>query len=606
MNILLYLIILPIIAGFLCLLVPQKIKRIVEEISLIFSLIIFALTILLFFQKPLAWFYRENLLLQLDNLSSFILIAIGLFGFLISLYSIKYMEGTGRLREYYAYILWTIGASCGVVLANNLILLLIFWGFLGLTLYLLIGINGPNASNAAKKTFIIVGGSDSLMLLGILLIWLRVSPQMSIFSLSMDRINIPLFGGVAIVAYFCLAIAAFTKAGAMPFHTWIPDMAHVSLVSVTAFLPASLDKLLGIYLLVRISTSLFIMNYAMNLILLIVGSITIIAAVMMAMIQSNLKKLLAYSTISQVGYMVIGIGTGNPIGIAGGLFHMLNHTIYKSCLFLCGGAVEQRAKTANLNKLGGLALFMPITFITFLIAAFSISGVPPFNGFFSKWMIYQGIIELGKNGDKMWIIWLVAAMFGSALTLAYFMKLIHAIFLGETSERIKKIEIKKDVHWTMWLPMVVLSGLCIIFGVFAYPTALSKFIIPSVSDFSFTGFWQPGLATLLIIIGIIIGLIIYLIGRVKGVREATPFIGGEAIHEESRVTGVDFYQTIQEMSLFKGIYKKAEEKVFDIYDQGRNLIFFFIEGLKKSHTGILTTYLVWIFTGLIILLLVVK
>ncbi|GAG46575.1 unnamed protein product, partial [marine sediment metagenome] len=235
-------------------------------------------------------------------------------------------------------------------------------------------------------------------------------------------------------------------------------------IPVTAFLPASLDKLLGIYLLARIAMNLFVMNKAMGTVLLVVGAITIIAAVMMALIQHDLKRLLGYHAVSQVGYMLLGIGTGNPIGIAGGLFHMLNHAIYKSCLFLCGGAVEQKTGTTNLDKLGGLAKVMPITFVTCLVGALSISGVPPFNGFVSKWMVYQGVIELGRQGDKLWIIWLTAAMFGSALTLASFMKLIHATFLGQRANN-QASKRTNEVHWTMWLPMVILSGLCIIFGV---------------------------------------------------------------------------------------------------------------------------------------------
>ena len=352
----------------------------------------------------------------------------------------------------------------------------------------------------------------------------------------------------------------------------------------------------------------------MGTVLLVVGAITIIAAVMMALIQHDLKRLLGYHAVSQVGYMLLGIGTGTPIGIAGGLFHMLNHAIYKSCLFLCGGAVEHKTGTTNLDKLGGLARVMPITFVTCLVGALAISGVPPFNGFVSKWMVYQGVIELGRQGDKLWIIWLVAAMFGSALTLASFMKLIHATFLGQkhvgatfmASEEAGSMNRtptfkRHEVPWTMWLPMVVLSGLCIIFGVFAYRTALSKFILPAVPNVSFIGFWQPGLVMFLIILGLIIGGIIYLLGRPRAVREDTPFMGGEIIPEEHRVTGVDFYQTIQEMTLFKAIYKKTEAKLFDIYDQGRRGVFFFTKKLQALHSGILPLYLIWCLLGMVIL-----
>jgi formate hydrogenlyase subunit 3/multisubunit Na+/H+ antiporter MnhD subunit len=466
-------------------------------------------------------------------------------------------------------------------------------------------LGGPQASLAAKKTFLIVGGSDAIMLLGVILIWFKIGSIESgtIFSLPMDKINIPLGDGIAILAFFCLAIAAFAKAGVMPFHSWIPDCAEKAPIPVTAFLPASVDKLLGIYLLARICLNLFVMSSSMGIVLLFVGSFTIIAAVMMAIIQDDLKRLLSYCAISQVGYMVLGIGTGNPIGIAGGLFHMLNHAIYKSCLFLGGGAVESKTATTDLDKLGGLARFMPVTFLTFLIAALSVSGVPPFSGFVSKWMLYQGIIEVGKNGDKLWIIWLVAAMFGSALTLASFIKLIHATFLGQQRDE-RTIKDKKEVHWIMWLPMVILAGLCLLFGIFPYHIPLKNFIMPIVPGVVFVGFWQSDLATLLIIIGLIIGGIIYLLGRPRGVREDAPFMGGEFISEEDRVTGVDFYQNIKDMEPLKTVYHKAEMKIFDIYEQGKNLVLFLSGKIKEIHSGVLTVYISWILMGFIILILV--
>ncbi|MCK4261865.1 hypothetical protein KAX00_02035 [bacterium] len=601
-SLLLYPIILPIAAGFLCLVAHRKLR---EWIAVFASLATFVLTIYLFAERSSLSTTCLLSTIRLDNLSAFILLAIGLFGFLIALYSLRYMAGKNRLREYYTYLLWTIGASCGAVLANNLVLLLVFWGFLGLTLYLLIGIGGPQASPAAKKTFIIIGGSDALMLLGIILIWLKVSPEGSIFSLLMDRMSIPLVGGVAVGAYLCLAVAAFAKAGAMPFHTWIPDMAETAPVSVTAFLPASLDKLLGIYLLARISMHLFVMNQAMGLVLLIVGAVTIIAAVMMALVQHDMKRLLSYHAVSQVGYMVLGIGTGNPVGIAGGIFHMLNHAIYKACLFLCGGSVEHRAGTTDLDRLGGLAKVMPITFFTCVIGALSISGIPPLNGFVSKWMIYQGVIELGNKGggigSRLWVIWLVAAMFGSALTLASFMKLIHATFLGVASKKQKRI---MEVSWTMWLPMVVLAGLCVVFGVFAFRLPLRYLIQSAVPGVSFIGIWWAGRATLLIGIGILIGAIIYWLGNLKSLREDTPYVGGEVLPSESRVTGVDFYGTVKDFKVLKSIYKKAERKFFDIYDQGGKLTFFFTRRLQSLHSGLLPAYLLWCLVGMLILFFV--
>jgi len=537
-------------------------------------------------------------LFKLDSLNGFVVLAIGLFFVLNIIYSSKFMKGKQYLGQYYSNVILTAIASVGAVLSNNLILLLIFWGFLGLTLYLLINMGGDNTSAVAKKTFIIVGGSDMLMLLGIGIIYNLAG------TLQMDKIRLELNNGLVVLAYLCIAIASFAKAGAMPFHTWIPDCAEHAPVPVVAYLPASLDKLLGIYLLARISLNVFIMNEAMNIFLMLIGAFTIIAAVMMALVQHNMKRLLGYHAVSQVGYMVLGIASGTAIGIAGGIFHMLNNSIYKQALFLVSGNVEQKIGTTDLDKLGGLSKIMPFTYISCLIASLSISGVPPFNGFVSKWMVYQGLItayQVSAGNYRVFILMaLVAAMFGSGLTLASFMKLLHATFLGQrpngpTAQR------PNEVSWQMWLPPILLAIICVIFGIFANQIPLKYFILPAVKGVTFIGSWNAGVSTLLIIIGLILGILIF---RLKGlrplIRQDTAFVGGEALElRETRVTGTEFYNTIKELGLLGTIYKKAEEGVFDIYNLGKKLIFSISGALQYLHNGILPTYMVWCLLGMI-------
>jgi len=590
-------IILPLIVGTLCLVIPRKVARLREASAIITSLVIFGMACAIFAAKPSTWLWKGSPILMADNLSSYILLAIGFFGVLISLYSISFMRGRIRLNQYYGFLLWTLGAALGVALANNLILLLVFWGFLGLTLYLLINLGGGLATQAAKKTLIIVGGSDCLMILGIGIIWYLTS------SFRMDQIHISLLGGLPVLAYLALAIGSFAKAGAMPLHSWIPDTAETAPITVTAFLPGALDKILGLYLLARISLHLFVMNKSMGLLLMVVGSVTIIGAVMMALIQQDLKRLIAYLAISGAGYMILGIGTGVPVGIQGGLFYMLCSAIWSSCLFLCVGGVEHRMKTLEIGRLGGLVRVMPVTFVTCTVAALAISGIPPLSGFVSKWMVYQGLIEVGRAGDRLWIIWLVAAMFGSALTLASIVKLVHATFLGQPSVEMKEVVGKaKEIGLCMVVPVALLAALCIIFGVFAYQIPLKFLIYPSVGEVpAFLGFWSPTLATWLIIIGIVIGLLIYLLGNIKGVREDAPYIGGEVVEPEMAISGVDFYQTIRDIGLLKGIYRRAEERVFDIYDQGRRLTFFITNKLRHLHSGLLPAYLVWCLVGMLVL-----
>ncbi|MFC1667129.1 NADH-quinone oxidoreductase subunit L [Candidatus Omnitrophota bacterium] len=523
------------------------------------------------------------------------MLGIGFFGALVTLYSLRFMASYKQFRSYYANIIWTIGFSILAAVSNSVIVLLVAWGFLGFTLFMLINAGGPAAAGISKKTFIIIGGSDSLMILGFAIAWLITG------SLTLSSIKITVDNPLSFWAFLLIATGALAKAGAMPFHTWIPDTAKEAPIPVTAFLPASLDKLLGIYLLARLVLNLFILDSFCYALLMVVGAVTIVAAVMMALVQHDFKKLLGYHAVSQVGYMVLGLGTGSIIGIAGGLFHMVNHAIYKCCLFLSGGNVEYKTKTSKLDSLGGLAKIMPVTFVTTLVASFAISGVPPFNGFFSKWMVYQGLIEKGSSdGGVLWIFCIVAAMFGSGLTLASFIKLIHAIFLGKSKEEKPS---RNEVSWSMWLPPLILAGLCIVFGVFAYLVPLKHIIVPALpDDLRLIGIWPSLKATLFLVVGLGVGLLIYLLGNFKGIRQTGAYIGGEDLEEDMRLSGTEFYNTIKELPLIKGFYEKAERKAFDIYEQGKKAVFFFIRIFQYLHNGVLPTYLVWCLLGMMIFL----
>jgi NADH:ubiquinone oxidoreductase subunit 5 (subunit L)/multisubunit Na+/H+ antiporter MnhA subunit len=297
--------------------------------------------------------------------------------------------------------------------------------------------------------------------------------------------------------------------------------------------------------------------------------------------------------------MVLCIGTGNPIGFSGGLFHMLNNAIYKSCLFFSGGGVEKRAGTTELERLGGLAKEMPVTFLTFMTASLAISGIPPLNGFVSKWMVYQGIIETAKTGGRLWIIWLLSAMFGSALTLASFMKLIHAVFLGQPDKARAKGYAGRT-NWFMLIPQIALAILCVIFGIFAGSLPLRYLIFPCLkTEVIFTGVWDSAAAAMLLLGGIILGLLIYLLAGIK-IRSTDTFVGGETAKDfpDMRVSGTQFYDTIKDIKFLRGVYILAEKKAFDIYEQAKNAVFAAGGFLRYLHNGVLPTYLVWTLLGM--------
>ena len=595
-NFLAYVVFVPIAVGIFCLFIPERLKMLTRLLSIITAFVIFAASVRIFIFKPMYWPPVQAPVFLVDNLSALAGIGISFFAALIALYSFKFIEKD--TSKYFGYFLITLGSSLGAVFANNFIALLIFWGILAALLYLLVNIKGTEGSSAAaKKSMIIIGGTDALMVFGIGLIWKLTG------TFAMDEIHVALNGFLSYAAFLTLAIASFAKAGVIPFHSWLPDVAQAAEAPVTAYLPASLDKLLGIYLLARTALNLFVMNNISNMLLLILGSLTIIYAVGIALVQHDLKRLLGYHAVSQVGYMVVGIGTANPIGIAGGLFHMVNHALYKSCLFLSAGAVEKRARTTDLSKLGGLAKYMPVTFICFLIASLSISGIPPFNGFVSKWMIYQGIIELGSNKNPLWILWLVSAMFGSALTIASFMKLLHAVFLGRPSKEEKNI---KEVGISMSLPMIILAVICVVFGVFAFSIPLSLLIIPAIGKdaLSYSGIWNPSLATGLILAGILLGILIYRLLIPKRVRSVSQFVGGEDAQTLERVTGAEFYDTVKDIKILGAVYDKEETGELDIYDGGKKLVSLVTEFLQRLHNGVLPTYLVWCLLGMIAMFII--
>ena len=625
---LLFIIAIPFIGALFSLIFPKK-RGWREAVSFLTSLYTFILAIKVFqgsnftLKFPISYFLSFHFDLKVSPLSSALVLFVALFGFLIILYSFFYYFGKEREREYYAYLLGVIGSTIGALFSDNIFLFLFFWGLLLLLLYALSSLGSLTSANRALT---IVGSADLLLLLG--LVMLSFISGHSNFS---EIHLLSLKNGLNLLVFFLIFASALAKAGAFPFHSWIPEISEDVPVTVMAILPASLDKLLGIYLLFRLVTEFFSISpgSGVSTVVMFIGALTIIGGVLLALLQHDFKRLLSFHAISQVGYMVLGIGTGVPLAIAGGLFHMINNSIYKSSLFLSSGNVEKQTGTSKLENLGGLGKYMPITFATFLITAFAISGVPPFNGFFSKWMIYQGLVELGKEGIRTWIIWLVAAMFGSALTLASFIKLTHSVFLGRPAMEKKRTE----VPWPMWVPPVVLALLCVIFGVFAYPIPLNSFILPVVHlppPEEWIGWWQPLLSTWLIICGLFLGIIFYLFSKVSSYRVTESYIGGEELTEDMRLPGTHFYYTFEELKGFNQILKLLKGKIVDFYsyvmDLGKffyRVIYVFLDrlidygwrgitailrligkGISILHTGILPTYITWALFGILIILLI--
>jgi formate hydrogenlyase subunit 3/multisubunit Na+/H+ antiporter MnhD subunit len=535
-----------------------------------------------------------------------------LFGFCVILYSLTYWRAGAERPRFYAYAQWAVAGASVALCSRHLLVFLFAWELVTVMLYLLIGLGGPKARAGAAKTFSILGFSDMALILGIAgLFALGGAEYLDIDALQATG-GIPLYGGLRVGIYLLFLIAALAKAGAFPLHTWIPAAAEHAPAPTMALLPAALDKLLGIVLLARVSLGFFELNFGLQLLLMLIGVVTIMAAVMMAMVQHELKRLLSFHAVSQVGYMVLGIGTGVPVGIVGGLFHMVNHAIYKSLLFLSGGAPESQTGTLELDDLGGLAAAMPLTAASFTIGALAISGVPPLNGFVSKWMVYQGVIE---GGSYLMPVLLAGAVLGSGLTLASFVKAMHSVFFGEPSPAIAGKEIR-EVRWNMLLPFGVLAGLCIALGLGGGYVA-EGILTAGLEEFTGepvamaagavlpfrAGFWGPIGAVVLLLVALGLGLLFYGLGRAMKVRRVRSFVAGEVdLPAPTQVSGTGFYLTVRDLPFIRGLYSDAEKEAFDVYRVGGQLGAAVVSGLRELHTGVLEVYVTWVVVGVAVVI----
>ncbi len=603
-------ILVPAGAAILVFLLPRGARVLREVLAVAGSIAMFAIAVALFGARPLE--FRKPWLgggvdfeLRLDNFSAFILAALAAFLVLVVLYSTSKMRSSPRAKEFQAYLLLTGALAAGAVLADNFVPLLFFWEGLLVTLYGMITIGGkPNSPRTATKSLLISGFCDFCLILGIGLIWSLTG------TLTMSEVSVAPHG-LAAAAFILMVVGAAGKAGAMPFHTWIPDAATDAPVSFMALLPGAFEKLLGIYLLARITLDFFKMERggALSIVLMTLGAVTIVLAVLMALIQKDLKRLLAYHAVSQVGYMILGIGTGVPAGIAGGLFHMLNNAVYKSGLFLAAGSVEHRTGTTDLRKLGGLAREMPLTAAGFTVCALAISGIWPLNGFVSKEMVFHGALESGFT------IFAIAAWLGAIFTFASFLKAGHSVFFGPRSTEVPEV---RENGAPIVLPIIVLALACIVLGVFnAYPlnTLIGPIVAPHAEAGAHLDFSSHALdlftpVALISLACLAAAFLLHLYGFKKGGNK--PYLASEPVHK---------------LPVLHTLYDWAEARVFDAYEQGvkvlRGLSWALYKGidrpvdflfqrvvtatgqrfvglLQKAHNGHYANYLAWCLAGLIV------
>ncbi|MEI8350207.1 MAG: NADH-quinone oxidoreductase subunit M [Candidatus Omnitrophota bacterium] len=472
-------IILPLGAAFLISLYGKKKKRFCDIFSSLITFTLFLISVytifsvntreLPFIYKVGGWIPPLGIPLVIDSLTAFMLLIVSFITFIINLYSVNYMEQFTAKNKFYTLFLLMLAGMNGVLISGDIFNLYVFFELASIASYALVAYGTQAEELEAAFKYMAMGVVGSLfILLGIAFLYSNYS------TLNMaDMAKTLTTQGVnkAVAFASVLFIVGFgLKAAIVPFHAWLADAHPAAPAPISAMLSGILIKSLGIYSLFRVFYNVLGANHSFLTLFMFLGTISIVTGGLLALGQTDLKRMLAYSSISQIGYVVLGLGLGTPMGIFGGLLHLFNHSAFKSLLFLNAGAVEYATKTRDINKLGGLRKKMPVTFNTSLIATMGISGIPPFNGFFSKLLIIFACIQSKHIGYGLW------AIVGSILTISYFMKLQKNVFFGPLP---KEHQETNEVPFLMKTSMVILSLVCIFGGLAALPRISKYFVKPA-------------------------------------------------------------------------------------------------------------------------------
>jgi len=417
----------------------------------------------------------------LDPLSALMIMVVTGVGSLIHLYSIGYMHGEEGFYRYFSYLNLFCFSMLMLVLGNNALVMFIGWEGVGLCSYLLIGyyFEKKSAGDAAKKAFVVNRVGDFGFLVGLMLLFWTLGSQHGVWTVRFTEIaqygHLLGTGSLVVtIVTLCFFVGATGKSAQIPLYTWLPD-AMEGPTPVSALIHAATMVTAGVYMIGRMN-GLFAMAPDTMMVIAIVGAATAIFAASIGLAQNDIKRVLAYSTVSQLGYMFLAMGVG---AFTAGIFHLMTHAFFKACLFLGSGSVIHGMHHAyhhahlhddpqDMRNMGGLRKKMPITFITFLVSTIAIAGIPGFSGFFSKDEILWWSFGSTRGG---WLLWLVGAV-AAGMTAFYMFRLVFMTFFGEqrTDERAK--DHIPESGLTITIPLMVLGVLAVIGGYLGVPAIL--------------------------------------------------------------------------------------------------------------------------------------
>lgn len=444
---------------------------------------------------------------EINELNALMLFVVTLISLMVFIYSMGYMHGDERFSVFYSYLSLFSFSMLSLVISPNLFQAFIFWELVGATSFLLIGFYfyKESAKAAAKKAFIITRMADLGILIGISLIFWKVGSFD--YAVIFNAVDTGLLepGFITLVAIL-IFIGAMGKSGQFPFHTWLPD-AMEGPTPVSALIHAATMVAAGVYLVARLFP-LFEASATALLVVAIVGGFTAIFAATIGLVQNDIKRVLAYSTVSQLGYMMLALGS---VGYIAGVFHLFTHAFFKALLFLAAGSVIHAVHTQNIKEMGGIGKDMKITRTVFLIGALSISGFPLLAGFFSKDLILVAAYESG-NTFLFWI-----ALFTATLTAFYMFRLYFLTFAGKARHNVKVHESPRN----MTIPMLILATFAAIAGYieffgFGHWISAGETIAKEIDGPQ----WIIILSIIVALTGIVLAWFVY--GRDKEVKQVEP------------------------------------------------------------------------------------
>jgi NADH-quinone oxidoreductase subunit L len=408
--------------------------------------------------------FQSALGLQIDPLSTLMILVVTGVGLLIHIYSIGYMHEDKGFHRYFCYLNLFTFSMLLLVLGNNFLLMFVGWEAVGLSSYLLIGFwfEKKSASDAAKKAFIVNRVGDFGFALGIMLVFLTFhSIDFTDVFRSASQGNTAIGSFTVTIITLLLFMGATGKSAQIPLYTWLPD-AMEGPTPVSALIHAATMVTAGVYMIARCNVLFLLSPFTMTIVASI-GAVTALFAASIGLVQNDIKRVLAYSTISQLGYMFLACGVG---AFTAGVFHLMTHAFFKALLFLGSGSViHALSGEMDIRKMGGLRHHIPVTYKTFLIGTVAIAGIPPFAGFFSKDEI---LLESLTHGNFLY--WSIAAV-TSLLTAFYMFRLLFLTFYGESRGDHHVMEHIHESPRNMTIPLIILAGLSAVGGFFGIPGA---------------------------------------------------------------------------------------------------------------------------------------